>query len=426
MNVAFFVHSAGLGGAERSLLELVAELVADYGASCTVVVPGQGPLNAALLLAGAALIVNDDVGQWCQPSGSTEDIPARLTAGSHALCDHVIPALRRFKPDLIFTQTLTIPWGAAAASLLGKPHIWSVCEFGELDHHLQFPVALESICDAIVKGSSFVLTVSNAVRARLFPHLAEKMHTVYRHIPIPPDNIEHAVAPFPSCDRIRMTLAGTIVEGKGQEDAVRALAELVERGQDVELLLVGQQGPAYTARIKALVKNLNLKDRVHIEEFSSDPYTIIRRSDILLVCSRHEAFGRIALEGMLLAKPVIYSRSGGVLEYMEDGITGLAYTPGDGVDLADRVMEFVADPDRTHRIAAEAKRRAEARFTRDAYGGEIYRIMQRVLRTKNAPIQIPPPVAATIAAAMRRHTLVQKIALRLRAIRWSRPWQVRF
>jgi len=46
--------------------------------------------------------------------------------------------IRLLDPDVIWSQTMVIPWGAVAAAILGKPHVWYVTEFGERDHQLQF------------------------------------------------------------------------------------------------------------------------------------------------------------------------------------------------------------------------------------------------------------------------------------------------
>ncbi|CAN5305540.1 hypothetical protein BH10PSE11_BH10PSE11_06030 [soil metagenome] len=406
LSVVFFAHSSGLAGAERSLLELVDELIVDFGVVCTVVVPGDGPLASAFDQVGAALVVNNKFLQWNGSliSESPERISEQLIDGSSSLCSDFLSSIRSQNPDLIFTQTMTVPWGAATAALLGKHHIWSVCEFGELDHNLKFMDSLEDICSMIVKGSSLVLTNSDKVRTLLFPNVSdERVRTLYRHIPILPDYTAQPSKPIHMNGRVRLAVIGTLAEGKGQEDAVRAVAELAAHGQDVELLLVGYKNPAYFSKLDALIRSLNLEDRVRMEEFSEDPYSIILASDILLVCSRNEAFGRVVVEGMLLGRPVVYSRSGGIPEYMKDGVTGLSYAPGDGHELARRIQEFIDDPKRTTQIIEEAKRYAETKFSRDAYGGETFRIMQKLRGTANAAVELPPRIAASMAAALQRN-----------------------
>ena len=403
LSVVFFAHSAGLAGAERSLLELVDELIVDFGVVCTVVIPGDGPLVSAFDQVGAAIVVNNKFLQWSGSltSESSERTSEQLIDGSRTLCSEFLSSIRNQNPDLIFTQTMTIPWGTATAALLGKHHIWSVCEFGELDHNLKFLDSLEDICSMIVKGSSLVLTNSDKVRTVLFPDLSEeRVKTLYRHISIPPEYTAQPSKPIDANGRVRLAVIGTLAEGKGQEDAVRAVAELVARGRDVELLLVGYKNPAYFSKLDVLIQSLKLEDHVRIEDFSADPYSIILGSDILLVCSRNEAFGRVVVEGMLLGRPVVYSRSGGIPEYMKDGVTGLSYAPGDGHELARRIQEFIDDPMRTTQIIEEAKRYAEAKFSRDAYGGEVFRTMQKLRGTSNAAIELPSRIAVSMAAAL--------------------------
>ena len=66
------------------------------------------------------------------------------------------------------------------------------------------------------------------------------------------------------------------------------------------------------------------------------PVPFVERADIVLMCSRCEAFARSTLEGMALGKPIVASRSGGTVEAVRDDFNGLLYTPGDVHDLAKR------------------------------------------------------------------------------------------
>jgi glycosyltransferase involved in cell wall biosynthesis len=397
LSVAFVAHSPELGGAERSLIELVDELVADYGTVCTVVAPRPaGPLVDAITRAGAA-ILPADLPWWASDSTNEQNLRAGLVRGIGDICRNMLPALENIDPDVIFTQTMVVPWGAFAADVLGKPHAWHICEFG--DDYL-FSDPFKDILSAIAVGSSFIFTACDGIRTALFAGSDQnRMRTVYRHIPIPSD-IKPAMNVYSRLGATRLGLFGKLSEGKGQHEAVTAVGELVKRGHDSELVLAGHVGePEYHARIQRLVEELGLGERVRIAEFMRDPYPAIAATDIVLVCSRNEAFGRVAAEAMLLGRPVVYARSGGVTEYMEDGVTGLSYTPGNIDELVERIETLIDDPARAAALGAAAQLTARKKFSRDGYGGTVFRILLG-LRDVRPEVDMPRRIVKAMLEAI--------------------------
>ena len=110
LHVALFSHSAALGGAERSLLELTRELIDDHWCVVSAVCPGQGPLVEELAKIGAATLVAH-FHWWCGPAAEASTIREWLSHDIRNVAPQVTSVLRRLDPDVIWTQTLTIPWG---------------------------------------------------------------------------------------------------------------------------------------------------------------------------------------------------------------------------------------------------------------------------------------------------------------------------
>jgi len=232
LNALFFNHSSALGGAERSLVELVRELSQDYDTRCTVVLPSAGLLEAELQKAGAQTMIAP-ISWWC--ALSQEELarnPANLALTTAWLREN-LPILRDLHPDVVLTNTMVLPWGAIAAFLLDKPHLWLVNEFGARDHGLLFQLGMEKSLEFIAQSSERVLTRSKAIQIALFPGLtAPKVETVYRYIPPPTaeELIPDPDAPgFRNPQAFKLLLSGTISEAKGQEEAVRALKILLDR-----------------------------------------------------------------------------------------------------------------------------------------------------------------------------------------------------
>ena len=166
----FFSHSVSLGGAERSLLELVQELSSQYQTLCTVIVPAEGDLEKELQKAGALTKVAP-LGWWCDlENNKTDEVKANLTYTGHWWGENIV-LLRDLNPDVILTNTLVTPWGAICALILGKPHIWMVNEFGALDHGLLFFLGFENSLDFICKSSTRIITRSKAIQKELFPNM---------------------------------------------------------------------------------------------------------------------------------------------------------------------------------------------------------------------------------------------------------------
>lgn len=176
-------------------------------------------------------------------------------------------------------------------------------------------------------------------------------------------------------------LFGQLSPSKGQSDAIKAVACLKARGLPVELVLAGAGRPEYVEELKRHARELGIEELVRFTGFLEDPYPAMRACDIVLVCSRREAFGRTAVEAMLMAKPLIYAASGGVAEYVEDGKTGLSYPPGEFTALAERIETLLGDGTLAARLGQTAETFARTTFTRENYGGRFY---ERALTLRDA------------------------------------------
>jgi glycosyltransferase involved in cell wall biosynthesis len=332
---------------------------------------------------------------------------------------------------VIFTQTLVIPWGALVAGVLGKPHVWHVCEFAVAEHGVWFSEPREEILAAIDSGSSVLLTAVDGIRNALFPNVTpDRIQTIYRHIPVP-DRVALDTKAYSVAGAVRLGVFATLAAGKGQEDAVRALAELLRRGRNVELLLAGTVGePEYHQSLLRLIEELGLEARVRLSGHLSDPYSAMAATDIVLVCSRQEAFARVAVEGMLLGRPVVYAGTGGVLEYLEDGETGLSYRPGAVDELVSRIELLIDEPVRAQRIGCAAQKRAREKFNREAYGGEVFRVLKRLRTNPPCRVRVPPQLVSAMADVLadpektNPELRVARLERTITALRTSTSWRI--
>jgi len=384
LSVLFFSHSSQLGGSERTLLELVAELIRDYGALCTVCLPGPGPLAGRLQDLGAATIVGE-YDWWCSAEALAADVLDEMYDRSFEWTLRKLPDFRSLDPDLVLSNSLTIPWGAITAHMLDKPHVWRISEFGELDYGLKFRTPLPEVARLIAASSNVVATVSDAVRRQLFAASGvDHVQPIYSHVDVSESRISAPTDYFRDSHATRLILPGTIIASKGQEDAIRAVIELLkQRGRVLELLVVGRSDPAYLRHLQQLVSDAQVQHAVSFLDFQEDIYPIIQQADIVLVCSRSEAFGRVAVEAMSMKKPVIGTKAGGATEAIRHGVTGLLYAPGDHVQLADQIERLMDQPALRQDLTQEAFRLVSNEFTEANFGGRFYKLMLDLKSARN-------------------------------------------
>jgi D-inositol-3-phosphate glycosyltransferase len=149
--------------------------------------------------------------------------------------------------------------------------------------------------------------------------------------------------------------------------------------RDVVLAVVG--GPTRSdsgdevARLMNLAASAGVGDRVvflppqpheRLAEFYS-------AADAVLVPSRSESFGLVALEAQACGTPVVAAAVGGLRYSVRDGVGGLHVLGHDPRDFADRIIELLGDPSLAARLSAGALEHA-ARFSWDATAAEIGRV----------------------------------------------------
>jgi glycosyltransferase involved in cell wall biosynthesis len=383
LSVCFFAHAANpAGGADLLLLELVKELVKDYGVSCTVVVPTRSS-SEKYNEAGAATVLIPYY-WWCEFIMPLRNMINMRLFDSYRMLLKNIWKLKEIDPDIIISNTLTIPWGAVAAQLLNKPHVWYITEFGKAGLNLHFYLPFSKVLNIINQSSNLILTCSDAVKHTLFENqTTPDVESIYCYIDLKDAASNTQAQIFARTNTMRLIITGTITEQKGQKDAVLAVNELVKRKYDVELIIMGQASRVYIHELKELIKLKKLEPYVKIFPFTPSPYPLVNQADIVLVCSRNDAFGRVILEASLLKKPVVGANNGGTAELIKDGFNGLLYETGDYTQLADRIEYLIKRQDKIKELGENAYKYAKNTFTKERFGGKVYMLLTKLRNSEN-------------------------------------------
>ncbi|MGH8249493.1 MAG: glycosyltransferase family 4 protein [Steroidobacteraceae bacterium] len=179
-------------------------------------------------------------------------------------------------------------------------------------------------------------------------------------------------------------LVGNLKAWKGQSIVVRALALLHHEFPDVVCLLIGGASPdeaTFQAALMRLIEEQGLAGSVVWTGYRSDVANYINALEIQIHASiSPEPFGRVLLEAMALAKPLIASSAGGVQEIVVDGETGLLFEPDNPASLASRLRTLLMQPARAAEMGRAGYERLVRSFSIDQHVREVEALYARILR----------------------------------------------
>jgi glycosyltransferase involved in cell wall biosynthesis len=179
-------------------------------------------------------------------------------------------------------------------------------------------------------------------------------------------------------------LFGRLAPWKGQHIAIEALTRL----PDVHLVLVGAAlfgEDAYAQALQQQAKQLGVADRVHFAGFRDDMPAWMKAMNLILHTSTEaEPFGRVVIEGMAAARPVVAAAAGGVLEIVRHRENGWLVKPGDVAGYVEAIETLRAMPQLAQRLADQASEDVQVHFTLDRYLQQLTQVIARAKRQDRA------------------------------------------
>ena len=196
----------------------------------------------------------------------------------------------------------------------------------------------------------------------------------------------------------RVVFAGRVVASKG-------IATLIRAAREVEARFVvcgdGRELPA----MRRLARRLGVEERVEFAGWLEPDALATEFADASLVAVPSwwpEPFGIVGIEGFAAGRPAVASRTGGIGDWLDDGVSGLMVQAGDARGLAVALNELLADPDRRRQMGAAGRATLQARFTRERHLAaitEAYAAAREAWTQTRPPAKPGPPAPGARAAS---------------------------
>jgi len=144
---------------------------------------------------------------------------------------------------------------------------------------------------------------------------------------------------------------------KGQETAIRAVAILKGLGISLTCWLAGSErggSASYTTRLKTLIEELGVGDRIRLLGYRDDVAELLRAADFFLLPSTREGLPRSILEAQATKVPVLAAPTAGIPEVVIDGETGFLIEADDAPGYAHRIRSVLENPALCQRVVEQA------------------------------------------------------------------------
>lgn len=154
---------------------------------------------------------------------------------------------------------------------------------------------------------------------------------------------------------------GRLNRDKGLLDLAHAFSGISERFHNVHLVIVGPDEENIKRQMLEICRSYS--NMVHFEDFTDAPERYMAAADVFCLPSYREGFGMVVIEAASVGIPSIGSRIYGVTDTIEDGVTGLLFSPGNTEDLGLKMGIFAGNLELAKKMGLVARERARVLYS---------------------------------------------------------------
>ena len=379
MRVLLFTDADVFAGTERHIHDLASALQAGFKDEVAVCVacPEPSPLADRCREAGIEIVAIAKRGliDWgavrrlrrMLRSGRVDLIHAHN--GRTALASALAVTLAR-RGRFVMTQHFLSPnhtsQSGTKGAISGRAHGWVSRQAA------RFIAISQAVRNAMIQRGG-VKDEKIAVVLNGVPDAADTAHRVL-------DSAGNVRENFGVGERPLIVCAARLEPEKGLGTLVAAMQE-VRQTQPHAVCLIAGDG-SQRDELQAQIEREKLNDSVRLIGFQDDVLSLVGAGDVFVLSSLSEPFGLAIIEAMALGKPVVATRSGGPLEIVADGESGILVAPSSSAEMAQALLRLLGDESERKRMGQAARCRYVEHFTSERMAREIAEVYRLAIGAK--------------------------------------------
>jgi phosphatidylinositol alpha-1,6-mannosyltransferase len=282
----------------------------------------------------------------------------------------IFRTIRTHKPDVVIASGSNSIWvGAIFRYLLRSFKLVVVAHGGELTFSSNIRRSLTRLGCRL---ADHIISVSNYTKQYIPDKLPSKITVIHNganHFLLKDKNLQEELKyKYGYSDKHILLTVGSVSERKGQDIVMKALRTVIQQYPDTIYLMAGRSNNIEffqaLARQEGVENNVVFLGSVD-NEYLVDLYNM---TDLYVIASRHssdgdfEGFGISVIEAALCSVPAVVTRDSGLLEAIEEGVTGFSVPSENPGELAKAIIHLMDDSLRIN-MGIAARNRAEQNFT---------------------------------------------------------------
>jgi glycosyltransferase involved in cell wall biosynthesis len=181
---------------------------------------------------------------------------------------------------------------------------------------------------------------------------------------------------------IKILFLSNLIESKGVLVLIEACKILDEDGVDYVLNIVGGDGDILKTQLLDIINDYKLNGKVNYlgKKYGLVKDEVFLSNDIFVFPTfyENECFPLVNLEAMRSKLPIISTNEGGIVDMIEDGITGLFVKKKDAKDLSDKLLTLINNPQLCNEMGEAGRRKFIKEFTLPVFEERLLEILRSI------------------------------------------------